>query len=89
MFGRWGVAVMVVGRGFPKEYFEVDPNNYKETVDEDFVSDVATRLQHRFPPFVGATRIDSYGALVRCHPGLVPLHRATRRPFRLLRRLRR
>ena len=62
----------VVGRGFPKEYFEVDPNNYKETVDEDFVSDVATRLQHRFPPFVGATRIDSYGALYDVTPDWYP-----------------
>ena len=62
----------VVGRGFPKEYFEVDPNNYKETVDEDFVSDVATRLQHRFPPFAGATRIDSYGALYDVTPDWYP-----------------
>ena len=62
----------VVGRGFPKEYFEVDPNNYKETVDEEFVSNVATRLQHRFPPFVGATRIDSYGALYDVTPDWYP-----------------
>lgn len=62
----------VVGRGFPKEYFEADPNNYKETVDEDFVSDVSARLQHRFPPFAGAKRVDSYGALYDVTPDWYP-----------------
>lgn len=62
----------VVGRGFPKEYFEADPNNYKETVDEDFVSDVSTRLQLRFPPFAGARRVDSYGALYDVTPDWYP-----------------
>ena len=58
-----GQRRFVVGRGFPKEYIDVDPNNYKETADEDFVSEIQTRLEHRFPPFAGARRIDSYAAL--------------------------
>ena len=62
----------VVGHGFPKEYFEADPNNYKETVEEDFVSDVSARLQHRFPPFAGAKRVDSYGALYDVTPDWYP-----------------
>ncbi len=62
----------VVGRGYPKEYVDTDPNNYKVTVDEEFVSDVSTRLQHRFPPFSGATRVDSYGALYDVTPDWYP-----------------
>ena len=62
----------VVGRGFPKEYFTVDPYNYKETADEDFVSEVLTRLEHRFPPMAGARRIDSYAALYDVTPDWYP-----------------
>lgn len=53
----------VVGRGFPKDYYDVDPYNYKETADEEFVSDVLTRMERRFPPFAGVRRIDAYAAL--------------------------
>jgi glycine/D-amino acid oxidase-like deaminating enzyme len=62
----------VVGRGYPKEYFPVDPYNYKETADEDFVSDVITRLEHRFPPMAGAKLIDSYAALYDVTPDWYP-----------------
>jgi len=62
----------VVGRGYPKDYVTVDPYNYKETADEDFVADVLTRLEHRFPPFAGARRVDSYAALYDVTPDWVP-----------------
>ena len=62
----------VVGRGYPKDYFSADPYNYKETADEEFVSDVQTRLEHRFPPFAGARRIDSYAALYDVTPDWYP-----------------
>ena len=48
-----GARRFIVGRGFPKDYVDVDPYNYKTTADEDFVSEVLKRLQHRFPPFAG------------------------------------
>ena len=67
-----GQRRFVVGRGFPKDYIDVDPYNYKETADEDFVSDVQTRLEHRFPPFAGARRIDSYAALYDVTPDWHP-----------------
>jgi len=67
-----GQRRFVVGRGFPKEYIDVDPYNYKETADEDFVSDVQARLEHRFPPFAGARRIDSYAALYDVTPDWYP-----------------
>ena len=63
----------VVGRGFPKEYFDVDAYNYKETADEEFVSDVLTRLQHRILSFAGVTRIDSYSALYDVMPDWYPV----------------
>ena len=53
----------IVGRGFPKDYVDVDPCNYKTTVDSDFVADVQSRLIHRIPPFEGARLINGYGAL--------------------------
>jgi sarcosine oxidase, subunit beta len=53
----------VVGRGFPKEYEDVDENNYKETPDDSFVSEVQTRLEHRIPAMQGARLIHAYTAL--------------------------
>ena len=67
-----GQRRFVVGRGYPKDYFDVDPYNYKESADEAFVSDVQTRLEHRFPPFAGARRIDSYAALYDVTPDWYP-----------------
>ena len=53
----------VVGRGFPKAYHDVDPYNYKLSADEDFIADVQTRMERRFPPLAGARLVNSYGAL--------------------------
>ena len=62
----------IVGRGYPKDYIDVDPDNYKTTADEEFVSNVLERLQHRFPPFAGCRRIDSYAALYDVTSGWYP-----------------
>ncbi len=53
----------VIGRGFPKEYFDVDPYNFKETADDDFIADVQTRMELRVPGFAGAKLIHAYAAL--------------------------
>jgi sarcosine oxidase subunit beta len=53
----------VVGRGFPKEYFDCDPYNYKLTADDWFVAEVQKRLTLRFPTMEGARLVDSYAAL--------------------------
>ena len=52
-----------VGRGFPKVYTDVDPYNYKTTVDDAFVADVEERMVRRIPTFEGARLIHSYAAL--------------------------
>ena len=62
----------VLGRGFPKEYVDVDPYNYKTTADEAFVSDVLERAERRFPTFAGLTRIDAYAALYDVTPDWYP-----------------
>jgi sarcosine oxidase subunit beta len=62
----------VVGRGFPKQYYDVDPNNYNAVADEEFVSDVSARLEKRLPSFHGATRIDSYASLYDVTPDWYP-----------------
>jgi glycine/D-amino acid oxidase-like deaminating enzyme len=53
----------VVGRGFPKDYVDCDPYNYKQTADDGFVADVQARMERRIPPFQGARLVDSYAAL--------------------------
>jgi sarcosine oxidase, subunit beta len=53
----------VIGRGFPKNYEDVDPYNYKTTVDDDFVADIQERFERRIPGLVGARLIHSYAAL--------------------------
>jgi glycine/D-amino acid oxidase-like deaminating enzyme len=62
----------IVGRGYPKDYFDVDPYNFKETEDEDFVSDVLVRLERRFPPLAGAKRVAGYAALYDVTPDWYP-----------------
>lgn len=62
----------IVGRGFPKEYHDVDPNNFDEGADESFVEDVYARLVHRIPSMQGARRIDAYAALYDVTPDWYP-----------------
>lgn len=53
----------IVGRGFPKEYVDVDPYNYKRTADEAFITDVQKRMILRVPPLDGAKLVNAYAAL--------------------------
>lgn len=62
----------IVGRSFPKPYYDVDPNDYKLDADEEFVSDILERLERRYPWFRGAKRVDSYAALYDATPDWYP-----------------
>ena len=62
----------IFGRGFPKDYEDVDPANYKLTADQDFIAEVQGRVQHRIPPFQGARLVDSYAALYDVTPDWYP-----------------
>lgn len=58
-----GERRFVIGRGFPKQYYDVDPYNYKLTADDWFVSEVQERMERRFPPLAGAKLVTAYAAL--------------------------
>lgn len=67
-----GERRFVVGRGFPRNYHEVDPYNLKVTADEEFVSDVLERLERRIPGFAGCKRIAAYASLYDVTPDWYP-----------------
>ncbi len=67
-----GGGRFVYGRGYPKDYEDVDPYNYKQSPDESFVSDVAVRIERRYPTLAGAQRIDAYTALYDVTPDWYP-----------------
>ena len=65
--GRW-----LLGRGFPKPYFDVDPYNYKETVDDEFTVEVLDLMTKRIPALQGARIIGGYAALYDTTPDWMP-----------------
>ena len=67
-----GHGRFIIGRGFPKDYVDVDPYNYKTTADDAFVADVQARAEHRFPAFAGMRLIDAYAALYDVTPDWYP-----------------
>ncbi len=62
----------IIGHGFPKDYVDVDPYNFKETADDDFVSLMLERSTHRIPSFSGCRLIDSYASLYDVTPDWHP-----------------
>ena len=64
---RW-----LLGRGFPKPYHDVDPYNFKEACDNDFVMDVFERWCRRLPSLEGATLLHGYAALYDVTPDWIP-----------------
>ncbi|MEJ0075047.1 MAG: FAD-binding oxidoreductase [Alphaproteobacteria bacterium] len=67
-----GQGRFIIGRGFPKEYVDVDPYNYKTTADADFIADVQARVERRFPAFSGMKLIEAYAALYDVTPDWYP-----------------
>jgi glycine/D-amino acid oxidase-like deaminating enzyme len=68
-----GQGRFIIGRGFPKEYHDVDPYNFKASADDDFISDVQTRVERRFPAFAGMKLIEAYAALYDVTPDWYPV----------------
>jgi glycine/D-amino acid oxidase-like deaminating enzyme len=68
-----GQGRFIIGRGFPKDYVDVDPYNYKTSADDDFIRDVQTRVERRFPPFSGMKLIEAYVALYDVTPDWYPI----------------
>jgi hypothetical protein len=49
-----GEARWLFGRGYPKPYYGVDSYNFKETCDNDFITDLYDRWCKRIPPLQGS-----------------------------------
>ncbi|MSP67255.1 MAG: FAD-binding oxidoreductase [Alphaproteobacteria bacterium] len=67
-----GDGRFILGRGFPKPYTDVDPYNYKETADDDFIAEVQERAERRFPPLAGMKLLQHYSALYDVTPDWYP-----------------
>jgi len=67
-----GQRRFVIGRGFPKDYVDVDPYNYKTAADAEFIADVQARVERRFPAFAGMKLIEAYAALYDVTPDWYP-----------------
>ena len=63
-----GEGRFLIGQGFPKDYFDVDPYNYRESAEDDFINMVLERSDNRFPPLAGMTLITAYAALYDVTP---------------------
>jgi len=68
-----GQGRFIIGRGFPKEYVDVDPYNYRTTADQEFIADVQTRVERRFPAFAGMKLLEAYAALYDVTPDWYPI----------------
>jgi sarcosine oxidase, subunit beta len=73
-----GRSRFIIGRGFPKDYVDVDRYNCKLTADDRFVADVQRRIEQRFPAFSGMRLIEAYAALYDVTPDWHPFVDARR-----------
>jgi len=68
-----GAGRFVIGRGFPKDYEETDPDGYNENADDRFVAEVQERAEHRLPPLAGMSLVAAYAALYDVTPDWYPI----------------
>jgi glycine/D-amino acid oxidase-like deaminating enzyme len=68
---------ILVGRGYPKDYEQVDPDAFDETVSDAFEEDVRNRVAHRLPALAGMRavtgRVGLYDVTPDWHPLLGPV----------------
>ena len=62
----------LIGQGFPKDYFDVDPYNFKQTADDEFVNLILQRTSKRYPTLEGMQLISAYSALYDVTPDWYP-----------------
>ena len=70
---EFGPNHLLLGRGFPKEYEYVDPDDYDEGVDDAFVADVAERIGGRIPRLQGMRQVAGRSGLYDVTPDWHPL----------------
>jgi sarcosine oxidase, subunit beta len=64
---------LLVGRGYPKEYQEVDPDSYSEGSDPEFVEDTVERIVKRAPGMKTAMILKGYSGLYDVTPDWHPI----------------
>jgi len=64
---------LLVGRGFPKEYEEVDPDSYPERADQGFIEDISERIVRRIPSMEDSMCISGYSGLYDVTPDWHPI----------------
>ena len=67
-----GDGRFILGLGYPKPYFDVDPYNYKRTMDDDFRMLAFEKNAKRLPNLEGATFLTAYAALYDITPDFYP-----------------
>jgi glycine/D-amino acid oxidase-like deaminating enzyme len=74
---EYGENHLLAGRGYPKDYEEVDPDAYDAGVDDAFERDVVERVTKRLPRLAGmrytAGRVGMYDVTPDWHPLLGPI----------------
>ncbi len=58
-----GNGRFILGLGYPKPYFDVDPYNFKTTIDDDILALSFDKNSKRLPSLHGAKLIHAYAAL--------------------------
>lgn len=64
---------LLVGRGFPKEYEEVNPDDYREGSDPEFVEEAVERAANRVPAMAHALILKGYSGLYDVTPDWHPI----------------
>jgi glycine/D-amino acid oxidase-like deaminating enzyme len=68
-----GATRTLVGRGFPKDYEFVDPDQFKESASGAFVEETLGRLRSRLAAFKNARAINAYTGLYDVTPDWYPI----------------
>ena len=71
-FRPMGKSRFLIGQGFPKDYFDVDPYNFKQTADDEFINLILQRASKRYPTLEGMQLINAYAALYDVTPDWYP-----------------
>ncbi|MBI1773876.1 MAG: FAD-binding oxidoreductase [Proteobacteria bacterium] len=67
-----GGGRFILGLGYPKPYYDVDPYNYKRTMDDDFRLVAFEKNVKRLPNLQGAKLISAYASLYDITPDFYP-----------------
>jgi glycine/D-amino acid oxidase-like deaminating enzyme len=71
-FRPMGHGRLLIGQGFPKDYVDVDPYNYRQTADDGFPLLMQQRAETRCPVLAGMTLVSAYSALYDVTPDWYP-----------------